>query len=343
MPSHNNLAIIAAAGSRKTEYIIDQALAMVDKKVLITTYTNENQRQIIERIEAKNNGRMPSHVTVLGWFTFLVNECARPYQNAITLEPGYMKSLNFIGERFRLTSKSSLKYFFDGNRDIFRNGVSDFACDVDRATDGKVIARLELIWDHVFIDEVQDLVGFDLDLLDRLFDSVIGITLVGDPRQYMVPTNTASKNKKYKKEGLLKWFEERKTKVTVESRVQSHRCNQTICDFADALFPNMPATESLNSEVTGHDGIFIISRAEISAYVATYKPTILRENKNSDTEGLPAINIGVSKGSTYDRVLIFPAGTVIQYYKNRNLENFKSRERLYVAATRARFSTTFVE
>ncbi|MDB5162770.1 MAG: helicase [Candidatus Saccharibacteria bacterium] len=343
MPSHNNLAIIAAAGSRKTEYVIDKALGMPDKNVLITTYTNENQRQIIERIQAKSNGTVPAHITVLGWFTFLVNECARPYQNAFTLKPGYMKSLNFIGERYRLTSKNSLSYFFDKNRDIYRNGVSDFACDVNQITGGKVIARLEQIWDHIFIDEVQDLVGFDLDLLDRLFDSTIGITLVGDPRQYMVPTNTASKYKKYKKEGLLDWFEERKAKVTIEPRVQSHRCNQTICDFADALFPNMPSTESLNTEVTGHDGIFIIPRADVAAYVATYKPTILRENKNTDTEGLAAINIGVSKGSTYDRVLIFPASTVIQYYKNRDLENFKSRERLYVAATRARFSATFVE
>lgn len=44
MPSHNNLAIIAAAGSRKTQYIVEKALANPSKRVLVTTYTNENLR-----------------------------------------------------------------------------------------------------------------------------------------------------------------------------------------------------------------------------------------------------------------------------------------------------------
>jgi DNA helicase-2/ATP-dependent DNA helicase PcrA len=69
MPSLNNLAIIAAAGSRKTEFVIDQALAQPDKRVLITTYTTQNQRQIVSRIEQRV-GVVPSNIAIMGWFTF---------------------------------------------------------------------------------------------------------------------------------------------------------------------------------------------------------------------------------------------------------------------------------
>lgn len=343
MPSLKNLAIIAAAGSRKTEYIIDAALAMPQKRVLITTYTNENQRQIAERIQAKNDGIVPGHITIMGWFTFLVNQCARPYQNAVTDRVGYMGSLDFVGSRFCRTPKTSLKYFFDSHGDIYRNGVSDFACEANSKSRGKVIGRLQGIYDHIFIDEVQDLVGYDLDLLDLLFRSRIGVTAVGDPRQHTLATNTGPRNKKYKKEGILAWFEERQTTCKVELRTESFRCNQLICDFADQLFPSMTPTTSKNEDKTGHDGVFVITRAEVASYVATHSPTVLRENKTTNTEGLTAINIGVSKGSTYDRVLIFPTRTAITYVKSLDLAAFKGRERLYVAVTRARFSVTFVE
>src|SRR5690606_26239973 len=90
MPSPDNLAIIAAAGSRKTEHIVDSALAVKDEPVLITTYTLENQRQILNRIHDKV-GPMPSNLTVLGWFSFLIAQGARPYQRALTGSPGTMR------------------------------------------------------------------------------------------------------------------------------------------------------------------------------------------------------------------------------------------------------------
>ena len=46
--------IIAAAGARKTERVVNAALADPSKRTLIVTYTNENQREIIVRIERKN-------------------------------------------------------------------------------------------------------------------------------------------------------------------------------------------------------------------------------------------------------------------------------------------------
>src|SRR3546814_13970987 len=95
-----NSAILAAAGSRKTEYVVDSALAVNGGRVLIATYTNENQRQIVQRIEQKA-GSVPPHISVVGWFSFLIAQCAKPYQRARVGEFVLINGLNFIGSRNR--------------------------------------------------------------------------------------------------------------------------------------------------------------------------------------------------------------------------------------------------
>src|SRR5579872_6657509 len=100
----SNLGILAAAGSRKTEFIVDSALAVTAGRVLITTYTNENQRRIVRRIEQKV-GTVPAHITVTGWFSFLTSQCAKPYQRALTNMPLRISGLNFEGARNRFARK----------------------------------------------------------------------------------------------------------------------------------------------------------------------------------------------------------------------------------------------
>lgn len=339
---NENIAILAAAGSRKTEQVVELALGATDGRVLITTYTNENRRHIVSRIEQKA-GTIPSHITVMGWFSFLIAQCAKPYQRALTGEPLQIKGLNFKGCRNRFTKKSNLRYFLDGSSDMYRDGVSEFVVSLNEKTQGAVIKRLERIFEHIFVDEVQDLVGYDLDMLDLLFKSAIKLTLVGDPRQHTLATNIGPKNKKYRGAGFAAWIAERSNICTLETRDCSYRCNQAICDFADAIYPNMPTTKSIDVLPTGHDGIFQIVWDDVEDYVEEHHPvTVLRHDKNADTKGLPAMNIGVAKGSTFDRVMIFPTKPMLRYLEDKDETKLKAPERLYVAVTRARFSTAFV-
>lgn len=342
MPSHNNLAIIAAAGSHKTQYIVEKALANPGMRVLITTYTNENLRQLVSRL-AHGSGVVPSHITLLNWLSFLMNECARPYQRAVLGQPNLIRSLNFEGSRPRFTPQLRVRQFFlDSNYDIYRDSMSQFVCKVEQATGGLVTKRLSEMFDHIYIDEVQDLVGYDLDFLDCLLDCSSALTMVGDPRQHTYSTNRSPRNKKYQGEGLPIWLAERETKCNVEERCESFRCNQAICDFADALYPQLPATTSRNTDTTGHDGVFTIPRSQVLDYVRKHKPTVLRHNKDSDTLGLAAMNFGLAKGSTHDRVLIFPTEPMRKYLSSRKLSVLQSKDRLYVAVTRARHSVAFV-
>ncbi|MHA6796771.1 AAA family ATPase [Pseudonocardia bannensis] len=345
MPSSNsNLAIIAAAGSRKTQYIVEQAVGDPTRRVLVTTYTNENLGQIRRRIAAAaGTGLVPGNITVMGWFSFLMNQCARPYQRTLLDQPNLIRSLNFKGERNKFIPRTKARqYFLDSEFNMYRDGVAHFACEVERLTGGLVTRRLGEMFESVYIDEVQDLVGWDLNFLDHLFDASLSVTIVGDPRQHTFSTNNSGKNKKYQGAGFLDWLTERKSKCDLEPRNESYRCNQAICDFADGLYPDLPATTSCSLDVTGHDGIFEVRRGDVQEYVERYKPMVLRNNKAVDTLGLAAINFGAAKGSTYDRVLIFPTKPMLKYLKTRNPVDAGSKDRLYVALTRARFSVAFV-
>ena len=45
----------------------------------------------------------------------------------------------------------------------------------------------------MFVDEMQDLAGYDLALLEKLFGSALPVTAVGDPRQGTYSTNNSAK------------------------------------------------------------------------------------------------------------------------------------------------------
>jgi DNA helicase II / ATP-dependent DNA helicase PcrA len=341
MPSPNNTAIIAAAGSLKTQTVIDGALANGSRRVLVTTYTRENLHQIARRIEQRE-GVIPPHIRLAGWFTFLLSDGIRPYQHSILGAVGLVRGLNFEGSRNRFARRGARAYYLDSNHDVYRGGISDFACAADAASGGKVIRRLEALFDHIYIDEVQDLAGYDLEFLDLLFKCGTEVTVVGDPRQHTLATNRGSKNNRYRGAGLPAWFDERLSYCTREDRNESSRCNQAICDFASELFPHLEPIRSARNEQTGHDGIVVVKESEVEEYVATYRPTILRDSRRTGTLGLPAMNIGVAKGSTFDRVLIFPTRPMRRYLEDRDASRLKAPERLYVAVTRARHSVAFV-
>ena len=341
MPSGPNKAILAAAGARKTQSIIDCALADPAQRVLITTYTNENLRQIESRIQ-QQAGIIPPNIRTSGWFSFLLAHGIRPYQRSVLDKPGIVGGLNFIGERQPYSKTSEPRYYIDRRGDVYRDSAAHLVDRIDEASRGQVVERLEHIFDHIYIDEIQDMVGYDLEVLDRLFRSTISVTVAGDLRQYTYATNTSSKNKKYRGEGLQKWFDERSDACAQEHRNESYRCHKQICAFASDLFPEFAPVTSAHDTDTGHDGIHRITPIDALAYYNKHKPQVLRWDKRTQTFGLPAINIGVSKGNTYQRVMIIPTQPMKRYLDGGSLDEFKSREKLYVAVTRAQHSVAFV-
>jgi DNA helicase II / ATP-dependent DNA helicase PcrA len=89
--------------------------------------------------------------------------------------------------------------------DFRAEGASEYAYRANEATGGQVINRLEALYDEIYIDEFQNLAGYDLEFLDLMFGSKIRVTVVGDPRQKTYSTNRSRKNKKHLGHAMLTW------------------------------------------------------------------------------------------------------------------------------------------
>lgn len=345
MTQSMNKIIIASAGSGKTTSIVTDSLANSYQKILIVTYTNNNLFEIENKFY-ENNGFIPENVTILTWFGFLLCHFVRPYQSLV-YDKRRIESINFVSGRSTqsIRKDNTEKYFLDEDAKIYTDKISEFGLKCNEKSKGQVLVRVENLYEHLYVDEVQDLAGYDIEILETLLDSQVDITLVGDHRQATYSTNQSSKNKKYSGANIIDKFEEweQKNKCTIVNLNKSHRCNQKICDFADTIYPGLLKTISKNTKTTEHDGIFVIDSNDVQKYTEKFSPKTLRYDRRTDCLGLDALNFGDSKGLSFDRILIFPHGSLKKMLGKGDVQAIsKSAAKVYVAITRARNSVTFV-
>jgi DNA helicase-2/ATP-dependent DNA helicase PcrA len=369
----NNKLTIAAAGSGKTTYLVEEALKQKEGKILITTYTQANEAEIRKKIIEKNKC-IPQNIVVQTWFSFLLKHGVRPFQGIL-----FEKKINGL---ILVNSQSGLKayrkpcndckaeravkadcykckepiffgedndfeqHYFNKGLKIYSDKLSKFVFRCNEKTEGSVIDRISRIYSHIFIDEVQDLAGYDLELLKLFFDCPSSIQLVGDPRQGTYSTNSAQKNRQFKKANIVNFFTDRIVNLNKDesSLLLNYRCNEQICDLSNKLFPNFQATTSGNKDVTEHSGVFFIKEEDINAYLAKFEPMQLRDNKKTTVnENYRVMNFGEAKGLSFDRVLIYPTTPYIEWLKNNRSElKETSRSKFYVAITRAKHSVAIV-
>jgi len=244
-----NKIIVASAGGRKTTYIVEEALKQKNRKVLITTYTLENLDQISSFIIGKN-GYIPENITILSWFTFLLRDGVWPYQNYV-LANRNTESIDYVTQstpRIR-GGRSNPSWYLNRGNYMYKDRVSEFVCDCNAKNSGLTIKRLEDVYDSVYIDEMQDLVGWDQEFIELLMQSSVEVTLVGDPRQSTYSTNYSIKNKSKKGRNMLNWIEDLESigLCVFEEKIDCYRCNQHICNFGDELYPKLTKTKSKNT------------------------------------------------------------------------------------------------
>jgi DNA helicase II / ATP-dependent DNA helicase PcrA len=338
-----NRVIISAAGGGKTMRIVENALKHSERSVLLT-YTDNNIGELKKRFYELNS-TIPANAEIWSWYTFLLREMARPYQKA--LFNGRIAGIFWVEGRSATYAAATdiERYYFQDSDHIYSDKLARFVCECDKASAGAVIRRLEQRFDHLYIDEIQDMAGWDIDVIELLLKSKIRITLVGDHRQATFRTNNAAKNMAYVGSNIIRKFRDwnKANLCTLDYEVETHRCNQQIADVADGFFPKEPKTKSLNQTTTGHDGVFVISSADLKTYVERYSPQVLRLDVRTDCYGYSAMNFGESKGLTFERVLIFPHKSGKKWLSTGKLSHVeKSAEKLYVGVSRARHSVAFV-
>ena len=360
--------ILDSAGAGKTYRIVDESIQQINNgdKILAVTYTENNQKEILRKFK-KLGGQNRDKFHVKGLFTFLLDDLIRPYQNCIF--QGRIETINFntcnphLRKRKWISGREEMKdgsynprhYLTNSGKKAHTIFLSKLATKVIKESKGKPIARLEEIYDHVYFDEVQDLVGWDYDVLNAIAKSKeLSITCVGDFRQTIYETSQAPKQPKTKQQKLDRF---KKMKFDYVPMSISRRSIQSICDLADKIHANEGYEQTLSlvnkvpEEYREHTGIFGVKESEALKYIKKYNPTLLRHSVASGKQfnqiSAQKMNFGKSKGSGFDRVLVLPTGNYVEYLTG-NTKIFdkgktdEPKNKLYIAMTRSRYSLGFI-
>lgn len=199
--------IMYPAGSGKTTRLVKYALKFKNKKIIITTYTNKNLEEIKKKFY-EINGFIPSNINITTWYTFLLDECCRPYQKLMGINDRINDIFFVQGDPARfIPERDTKRHYFNKEGAIYSDKIAKFAFKCMNKG-SNVINRLEKITDYLFIDEAQDLSGFDFDILDKILTSNVKIIMVGDSRQNTFNTSNTNKNKKHTN-NIYGWFKQK--------------------------------------------------------------------------------------------------------------------------------------
>lgn len=170
MPKNNHL-LLAVAGSGKTQRVVDDYLNdMSAGRPLVVTYLTRNQREVTERIQCVIGGDYSPNV--IGWHSFLYRHFVDPFLPL--LFPGQeCKGIDFKSEPRQGVDTMNPRRYFNKNGDVLQAHLSRLAHLVHEESHGDPIYRLESTYSAIYIDECQDLCGWDLEILELLMDSKI--------------------------------------------------------------------------------------------------------------------------------------------------------------------------
>jgi DNA helicase II / ATP-dependent DNA helicase PcrA len=342
-----NTLTLAVAGSRKTQSIVDACSSgPTGVKRLALTFTITGQAELTARLtKACGPGQSPE---VMGWYSFLLRHWIRPYLPML-FSRVRLAGLNFDGEPAAGWYATGRDRYFDAQGRAYKRHLSKLATEVYTKCDAASVDRIQRIYKEIYIDEVQDLTGCDLDLLEALLDSTSKIVIVGDVRQSIYDTNPQDpRHKQYRGLDMVNWFrkQEAASRLVIEHSCSTWRSNQTIATFSDTVLNSaygfLP-TKSLQQEATQHDGVFVIGPDDVASYMELYSPLCLRSARNVAAGiDLPFRNFGEVKGLTCDRVLIYPTAPITKFLTTCATLKPKAACGLYVGVTRARHSVAFV-
>lgn len=341
----NNTIVLACAGSGKTWGICNDALRNYanEKKILMVSYTHKGIHSLKREFCKQNLGILNKNIKIYTWFQFLLRELIKPYQRSFTNTIGKIRSCDFskmYGPDY--FKKRTIVKFLNKRNDVRANYASELAILLNSLSNGAVLNRLKEIYSFIYIDELQDLVGKDIDLLELLFLSPIRIYCVGDNKQATLRTHNPKSNKKKGGIHIFDYLEPIKDShnLTIIKDNCSRRFVEDVAQFANILYPENPVTTNFKADKT-FTGVFQILEDDIQDYIRFVKPTILRYNKRTNTLGFQALNFGASKGMTIDNVLIFPNKKMKKFLINPPL-GLDKPQKYYVGVTRSKYSLTFV-
>ena len=366
----NNQVVFAAAGHGKTYSLCSQAKTAIDntnKYVLLISYTNEGVRSLENEYRKQNGGVLDDRVIFKSWYSTLLSEFIKPYQCSlrlkekrykqefpVTFPENFVNSIAFYDTEAppKWYNQTHVQYYVNKRGDVVPDRTSHLAWLCNEHSSGKVIRRIQEIYSHIFIDELQDYAGWDLEVITLLFKSKIPITCVGDYKQATYRTNNSLKNKQYRDEKVRAYFlmlEAQGLCVTSYANT-TRRFNQEICDFINTIHGDAdsmvePDPNNQQEMPVENSGVYMMNVDSLREYCEYYHPIILRYDKKAKVgfqHDCDVFNYGGSKGATYERVVIIPVSTTLPFIERQvKITSNQTRAKFYVACTRAKHSVVF--
>lgn len=327
--------VFAVAGSGKTTRLVT-ALDEV-RRFLLVTYTEANydnlRTKVIDRF-----GYLPPNIAIHTYFSFLHSFCYRPFLRSKKNTRG----ITFKApDRFPVYPLTNDQRYMSPGRWLYANRLAKFI--EQSGLVGAVLARMEKYFDVFFVDEVQDFGGHDFNFLLAISEAQMDMNFVGDFYQHTFDTSrdgnvNSNLHKNY--DTYRKKFERARLKVDTDSLKCSRRCSKSVCDFI---------TEKIGVNIQAHDERTSVVRFEDDpAAVATlYRDpvTVKLFYKEHQKYGCFSQNWGASKGmDRYEDVcVVLNPGNVKAWNAGSFRDiNPETRNKLYVACSRARGNLTFV-
>jgi superfamily I DNA/RNA helicase len=329
--------IFAVAGAGKTTHIINSLSR--DKRALIVTYTENNYNHLRQRV-IKKFGEIPENITVLTYFTFLYSFCYKPFLH----DKIRSKGINWKPPpqvTFRLP-RNRMAFYQDSSQRLYSNRIAKLI--EQQSAVGYVTSRIEKYYDQFFVDEVQDFGGNDFNLLKRLCSSNVDINFVGDFFQHTFDTSTDGRtNAKLHDDfdSYQKHFKDAGLEVDTTSLSHSHRCTRQVCEFIkNHLGVDIESHKEDESEVQ-----LITDKQRIEDIYGCENTVKLFFQKHYEFDCFSQ-NWGKSKGQDHYVdvcVALYPAAMKAFKENNFNALPASSRNKLYVACTRANRNIYFIE
>ena len=339
-----NRLILSCAGSGKTSYIVESVLALPkNEKALITTFTDSNCLEIRKKFVLRNKC-IPSGVDIIPWFSFLIRDIIKPYQT--DLIKGRIEGTIMVnGFSNTWMGEDSEEYYLKDNK-IYTDKIAALGIKMLRSNANLIISRLTNIYKHIYINEFQDLAGYDLEIVNLLLKSKSEILMVGDPRQKTYSTHNTKKHRIFRDRNYNFFQNSEYLKIDKDSLKDSYRCPEETIVYASRIFPNLPSSHSKSNKERANC-LLIVRPNDVLIFSKKYRNTIcLTYNiKTKIPYGLKRMNLGLSKGLTFENVLLYPTSDMKAAIVSNDfslIESNSSKCKLYVGLTRAKGITGIV-
>ena len=324
--------ILAAAGSGKTTYLVEQI--PVNARSLILTYTTSNIINLRNNIILKFDC-FPEYISLQTYFSFLYSFCIQPF-----LMDEYKLNGLLYKENFSRYDKGDKRYL-SKNNNLYYNRAAKFV-EVKGLLQA-IEKRLKKYYDYLFIDEVQDFAGYDFKLLEDISRSEINALYVGDFYQHTFDTSRDANVGQNLHNDFVQYknkFKNLKFNVDETTLVKSYRCSPITCKYIkDNLDINIESHKNTKTEIK-----YINNQIEIDDIMKN-DDIIKLFYKEHYKYKCKSRNWGDCKGdNSFIDVCVIINKTTLVYYRKKRLNELpkKTLNKLYVAISRAHRDVYFI-